>query len=170
VLGASGQRAPRPFAGEAGAIIAAPRPVQIVRLNHVAVKVQELSRPEAFYTSFFGMTVFGRAYRDPDGGFQPAPDAYDHHEAARQGNEADASFLQGGPLTLVLLRAGRDALIDPNEILGQISIAVDSRSFVTIRSETLIRNFEIFYSSDIAITFRDPFGITWEVTAGGTSH
>ena len=144
------------------------RRISLRALNHVAVRVADLAKAERFYTEFFDMELLGRARRDGRGQFEPVDGDYRWDEALVQGTEADLCFLANGPIVLALHRVGRGARLDRWAILDHLSIAVDAITFTTLRGEVLMRSFETVATADTAITFRDPFGLTWEVTVQGT--
>lgn len=159
---------PEPAGGTA--TMAAPRrEIRLKALNHVAIRVTDLAKAERFYSEFFGMDVLGRARRTNRGGYEPLTDHYDADEAVRTGTEADVSFLRGGEVTLAVQRAGRAARIDrATSLLDHISVGVDAATFSNLRGEVLLRGMDPLAVTDNAITFRDPFGIAWEVAIQGT--
>jgi catechol 2,3-dioxygenase-like lactoylglutathione lyase family enzyme len=156
-----GERTP---VAEAGAVIAARRPIQLRALNHVAIRVNELEKAEAFYTSFFGMAVIGRARRGPTGGYRPVATGYDPRTAFASDSEADVTFLASQALTFALRRVGRGDRVETNAVLDHISVDVDIHGFAELRAEVLMRNFDVLMLAPQALTFRDPFGVVWEVT------
>lgn len=152
---------------DTGAVIAAVEPIRIRALNHVAIRVNELNKAEAFYTSFFGMTVIGRARRGPDGGYRPVPLAQGHGgrlASVAPGEEADVSFLRSEGLTFALRRVGAGDRLEANAVLDHLSVDVDIHAFAELRGEVLMRNFDVLSLDAQSLTFRDPFGVTWEVT------
>lgn len=159
---------PEPTGGTA--TMAPPRrEVKLKALNHIAIRVTDLGRAERFYSEFFGMNVLGRAHRTSRGGYEPINDHYDEAEAVRTGTEADVTFLQGGEVTLAVQRAGRAARLDrATSLLDHISVGVDATTFTNLRGEVLLRGMDPMAVTDNAITFRDPFGIAWEVAIQGT--
>lgn len=161
-----GERTP---IGDTGAVIAAPHPVQLRALNHIAIRVNELEKAEAFYTSFFGMTIIGRANRDPKGGYEPVASGYDPRTAYAANQEADVTFLRSEAMTFVLRRMGRGDRVETNAILDHISVDVDIHGFAELRGEVLMRNFDVLSLAAEALSFRDPFGVVWEVTLDDAS-
>ncbi len=152
------------------ATLAVPRrEVRLKALNHVAIRVTDLGKAERFYQDFFGMNLLGRARLTGRGGYEPLVDHYDEAEAIRKGTEADVTFLRGGEVTLAVQRAGRAARIDrATSLLDHISVGVDATTFSNLRGEVLMRGMDTLAISDNAITFRDPFGVAWEVAIQGT--
>ena len=160
-LPVAGERTP---IGDTGAVIAGPRPIQLRALNHIAIRVNELEKAEAFYTSFFGMTIIGRANRGPKGGYHPVATDYDPETAYAANHEADVTFLRSEAMTFVLRRMGRGDRVETNAVLDHISVDVDIHGFAELRGEVLMRNFDVLMLAPEALTFRDPFGVVWEVT------
>jgi len=144
------------------------RAIQIQGLNHVAIRVTDLAIAERFYADFLGMGVLGRAIRVAGGGYQTLPGDYDAVVAARDGTEADVTFMRGGTLTLALQRAGRGTRIDRTSLLDHLSVTVDASTFANLRGEILMRGLDPITITDRAITFRDPFGVVWEAAVLGT--
>jgi catechol 2,3-dioxygenase-like lactoylglutathione lyase family enzyme len=160
-----------PFTAATRSATIAPVPERAIRLlglNHLAVRVADLAKAERFYTDFFGMAIVGRARRGPHGGYQPIIGGYRWDEAVREGTEADVTFVRGGAVSLALTRAGRGARIDRTALLDHLSVAVDATTFLTLRGEVLLRGFDTLMMANTAITFRDPFGLTWELVVQGT--
>ncbi|HEV2108591.1 MAG TPA: VOC family protein [Thermomicrobiales bacterium] len=150
------------------ATLAATRRVQLRALNHVAIRVSDLAKAERFYNEFFGMDILGRARRTSRGGYEPLTGDYDAIEAVRTGTEADMTFLRGGEVTLALQRAGRGIPIARNSLLDHISVSVDAMTFANLRGEVLLRGLDPLTVTETATTFRDPFGVVWEIAMLGT--
>ena len=144
------------------------RMIQIQGLNHVAIRVTDLTVAEQFYADFLGMNLLGRAVRVAGGGYRTLPADYDATVAARDGAEADVTFMRGGTLTLALQRAGRGARIERSSLLDHLSVTVDAATFANLRGEILMRGLDPLVIADRAITFRDPFGVVWEAAVLGT--
>lgn len=149
------------------AVRAPERRVRLRALNHIAVRIADLAKAERFYADFLGMELIGRARRDPRGEYRPLDGDYRWDEAVRQGTEADVTFMRNGPLTLALQRVGRGARLE-RTVLDHVSLGVDATTFTTLKGEVLMRSFETLAVAETAFTFRDPFGITWELTVRGT--
>lgn len=173
-IDAAGGNAP----GVASAVAVAPpglpepnasRGVRLLGFNHIAVQVADLAKAERFYREFFGMTLAGRARRDGAGGYEPVNGDYGWEEAVRTGTEADVSMLDNGPISLALHRVGRGARLDQG-ILDHISVIVDSGTYATLRGEVLMRSMQTLATRVGSFTFRDPFGIAWEITARGSAR
>ena len=143
------------------------RTVHFRGLNHIAVQIADLPKAERFYADFFGMAVLGRARRGERGAFEGVDGDYRWDEAMRNGTPADVTFVGNGPVTLALHRAGRGARLEPG-IVDHLSVAVDATTFATLKGEALLRPLTVLASADTSFTFRDPFGLVWELTVHGS--
>ena len=143
------------------------RTIALRQLNHVAVQVADLAKAELFYADFFAMDLVGRARRGARGVYDPIDGDYRWDEAMSTGTEADVTFMTNGPLTLALVRIGRGARLERG-LVDHLSVAVDATTFATLKAEVLMRGFDTLASGDAAFTFRDPFGLAWELTTQGT--
>lgn len=141
--------------------------VRIRELNHIAVQVAHLAKAEQFYTSFFGMQLLGRSRREANGRYEHLPETVHHGSDNRHDVDADISILRNGPLTLALHRVGGGARLERG-IVDHLSVAVDAKTFASLKGEALIRPLTIVRGGDASVTFRDPFGVTWEVTVRGS--
>jgi catechol 2,3-dioxygenase-like lactoylglutathione lyase family enzyme len=139
------------------------RKVAIRELSHVAIRVAEMERAERFYIDFLSMEIVGRGRHNSLGGFDAVDATYTWADAAKTGTEADVAFLRNGPLVVALHRVGRGARLDRG-LLDHISIRVDAATFTAIKGQVLMRSMELIESAETAFAFRDPFGVTWELT------
>jgi len=53
-------------------------------------------------------------------------------------------------------------------LLVHISVGVDATTFTTLKGEILMRSLETLATGETTITFRDPFGLAWEIAVQGT--
>jgi catechol 2,3-dioxygenase-like lactoylglutathione lyase family enzyme len=143
-----------------------PRSVTINHLNFVAVSVMDLRRAEEFYTQFFDMQVVGRTRNDEDGKYRLVDDGYDWEQAIASETQADDTYLRNGLLTLALHRVGVGARLDRN-IIDRISIQVDAASYNRLKARALVNSYELLGETQASFTFRDPFGVPWEITLPG---
>ncbi|MCC6791417.1 MAG: hypothetical protein IT336_07030 [Thermomicrobiales bacterium] len=139
------------------------RKVAIRELSHFAIRVAEMERAERFYTDFLSMDVVGRGRLNSSGGYDAVEPDFTWADATRAGREADITFLRNGPLVLALHRVGRGARLDRG-LLDHISIRVDAVTYTAIKGQVLMRSMELLESAETAFAFRDPIGVTWEIT------
>jgi hypothetical protein len=79
---------------------------------------------------------------------------------------ADDSFLRKGALLIALHRLGRGARIE-RTMIDRVSIRVDGETFSRLRGQALMRNYENLGGGQTYFSFRDPYGVPWEVTVAG---
>lgn len=138
------------------------RRVAIREVNHIAVRVTDLEKAERFYTDFMSMDIVGRA-RQMGGGFDLLPANFSWPDAIRKGEEPDVTFMRNGPLVLAVQRLGRGARLERG-VLDHISVRVDATTYTAVKGQVLMRSMELIASAETAFAFRDPHGITWELT------
>lgn len=132
-------------------------------LNHIAIRVTNLRRAEAFYTSFLDMDVIGRTRVENDD-HQGLPVDFDWDAAGDDG--ADVTYLQNGPLVLAVHRVGLGARIE-RSLLEHISLRVDASSFTRIKGLALMRGYEVIGQSETDFAFRDPLNVVWDLNLAG---
>ena len=141
---------------ESAVVPAAPaKPVTVQAVSHLALRVSDLDRAEAFYAEMLAMDVVAREKRGANG-YEPAADV-----AA-----ADVVFLRNGPLVIALHRNPAGARLE-RSILDHISIELDATSYQRIKGAALMRGYEFVANADTAAAFRDPFGVVWEIAVAG---
>ena len=138
------------------------RDVHLRSVSHISVQVNDVAKAERFYADFLNMAIAGRAKRDERGVLQVFNGAVEGTDPTRLGEGPDVSFLSNGPVRLALQRAGRGARLERG-VIDHLSIAVDARTFVTLKAEALVRPLTILGTSDTTFTFRDPFNVVWEL-------
>lgn len=143
------------------------RRVNLRAINHIAVAVNDPAKAENFYQQFLNFELTGRA-RNTAAGLEPVELSYRWDDATKDGKPADVSFLTNGPVTLAIHRAGRGARIEAG-VVDHVSVAVDGASFAAIKGEALVRPLTLSAVTDKAFRFRDPFGVTWEITLAGAA-
>ena len=149
---------------QGAAILEAPvRAVNIQALNHIGLRVTNLDKAEAFYTSFFAMDVLGRG-RVSGEAVEALPDDFSWEIAGERG--ADVSYLQNGPLQLALHRLGLGARIE-RSLLDHISLRVDATTYTRLKGQALMRGYEIVAEAETAFSFRDPYSVVWEFDLAG---
>jgi catechol 2,3-dioxygenase-like lactoylglutathione lyase family enzyme len=142
------------------------RRIAIEDVNYLAVNVMELRRAEQFYTDLFEMEVVARTRSEPDGSYRLLSPDYSPDEAVLRGEEADDSFLRNGPLTIALHRVGAGARLE-RSLLDRVSIRVDGQTFNRLRGIIMMRQYEMLGGGTTYFSFRDPYGVPWEITVPG---
>ena len=62
---------------------------------------------------------------------------------------------------------GRGARLERG-VVDHVPIRVDATTFATLKAEALVRPLTVLASTDTSFTFRDPFGLVWELMIEGT--
>ena len=143
------------------AVVPAPsaKAVLVQAVSHLAIRVADLPRAEAFYTEMLAMDVVAREKRGAAGaGYEPTDSAV----------SADVSFLRNGPLVIALHANPASARLE-RSLLDHISIELDGASFHRVKGTALMRGYEIVATGETAAAFRDPFGIVWEIAITGNA-
>ncbi|HET9660344.1 MAG TPA: hypothetical protein VFP05_08430 [Thermomicrobiales bacterium] len=153
------------FMEETIVVVEEPR-VVIESVNYLAINVAELSKAETFYNELFGLEVVARTKSDDRGGYRLLSPDYDPVDAELTDELADDSFLRNGALLIALHRVGRGARLE-RTMIDRVSIRVDAETFNQLRGQVLMRNYENLGGGHTYFSFRDPFGIPWEVTVAG---
>ncbi|MCA9858880.1 MAG: VOC family protein [Thermomicrobiales bacterium] len=153
------------FMEESVVIVEEPH-VVIESVNYLAINVAELAKAESFYADLFGLAVVARTKSDDQGSYRLLSPDYDHAEALMTGEEADDSFMRNGALLIALHRVGRGARID-RVLIDRVSVRVDAESFNRLRGQVLMRNYEYLGGGDTYFSFRDPYGVPWEIAMAG---
>jgi len=151
---------------EGGPLLPAERRLAIEAVEHIAIRVADIRRAEAFYHDFFGMDVIFRA-RQAGERWDFLPADFDWDAGLRQGIYPEYCYLRNGPLALLIQAAGRGTVfIEPR--LQHISLRVAPESLVELRGVALARGYAVSEDRRHSFVFRDPFGITWHLTDGET--
>ncbi len=144
-------------------LAAAAGTIQFRALNHIAVRVTDLERAEAFYHDFFSMDIVGRARPTGAGLVETLDASYSWVVANAEANPATVTFLRNGPLVLAVQSLGRGARIERG-VLDHVSLRVDASAFNALKGQVLMRSMEVLAAAETSIIFRDPFFMTWEIT------
>jgi catechol 2,3-dioxygenase-like lactoylglutathione lyase family enzyme len=136
--------------------------LEFLAIDHIAIRVADVRRAEAFYHEFFEMDIVMRARRIGDE-WEPIATDFDWHEALGAGFFPDLVYLRNGPLSLYVINAGRGAvMIEPR--LAHIGLRVTPQTLTALRGIALIRAFSVVEDSPHTFRFRDPYGLTWNLT------
>ena len=132
--------------------------------SHIAIRVADIRRAEAFYHDFFGMDVIFRA-RQAGERWDFLPADFDWDAGLRQGIYPEYCYLRNGPLALLIQAAGRGTVfIEPR--LQHISLRVAPESLVELRGVALARGYAVSEDQRHSFVFRDPFGEPAEIRMG----
>ena len=153
------------FMEESVVVVEEPR-VAIESVNYLAINVADLDKAERFYKELLDLEVVARTRSESDGTYRLLSPDYDAAEAVRTGETADDSFLRNGPLLIALHLVGRGARIE-RALIDRVSIQVDAQTFNRLRGQVLMRNYENLGGGHTYFSFRDPYGVPWEITVTG---
>lgn len=131
--------------------------------SHAVIQVYELPQPERLYAELFGLEITGRMRQDADGTWQDLPPTYDHVIAVKANAEADVAFMGNDPLHVALVRAGRASLLDYSRIHNDIAVAMDLQGARRLKAIVLMRGYTLLTSAGEGFSFRDPFGVVWDI-------
>lgn len=149
------------------AVMRAERELEFLGLDHLAVRVADVRRAEAFYHEFFQLDVVQRSRFSP-AGWEVMPSTYDYAEGHTSGYYPELVYLRNGALTLVLINAGRGSVLAEARV-AHIGLRVPRETLTTLKAVALVRNFAVEEDARDAFRFTDPFGLTWHLTAAGLS-
>jgi catechol 2,3-dioxygenase-like lactoylglutathione lyase family enzyme len=153
-----------PFGGrmsDGPALVSAESTIKLDRFDHVALRVQDLSRAERFYHSFFGMDVAYRAYRE-DGRWEQVDETFDWSTSIHEGPFPEIVRMENGPVAVVLIAAGMAQPVYENRI-DHLSVVVTPQVLAQIRGKALFQSFTVREDGQRAFQFVDPFGLVWQL-------
>lgn len=157
-----------PYGGRAAssAILPAETQVALGGIDHVAVRVRNVARAEAWYRDMFGMDVVYRARRENDR-WQHLPADFNWDAAVHTGIEPEIVRLENGPIAIVLINAGMGAVMHENRV-AHISVSAPAETLNAIRGRALFASYAITEDTPRSFAFVDPFGLTWQLIASGS--
>ncbi len=143
-------------------VLEAQHTLEFEAFDHIALKVSDIRRAEAFYHEFLEMDVLARARRSGDG-WEILPNDFDWEEGLRSGYYPELAILRNGPISLFLINAGRGTIMNEPR-LAHVGLRVSTGTLATLRGIVLIRSYPVVEDNVHAFRFRDPYGITWHLT------
>ena len=146
------------------AVLRPERTLEFEAIDHVAIRVADVRRAEAFYHDFFEMDVVLRARRFHDN-WEVLPSTFDYNEGLTTGYYPEIIHLRNGVLKIVLVNAGRGAVINEHRV-EHVGLRVPQATLTAIRGVALVRNFSVEQDDRQAFRFTDPYGITWHLATG----
>ena len=128
----------------------------------VALFVPDLQAAERYYQTLFDMELIGREAEGKDGLWYTLPRDKDWDDARAAGIELDMLSLRKGDTVLALFSGGAS--------VGQvykIGITMPPAEIAKVRGR-LPNGTELIEDEPEHLEFRDPYQISWEVSAPGT--
>ena len=166
-VGTGGERTLLPYGvtlSSSMAVLHPERTLEFLGFDHLAIRVADVRRAESFYHEFFERDVVLRARRFEDN-WEVMPSTFDYTEGLTSGYYPEVVQLRNGALALVLINAGRGAVLaEPR--LGHVGLRVPPDTLTALRGIALVRNFAVEEDARTAFRFTDPYGITWHLTTG----
>ncbi|HRA32049.1 MAG TPA: VOC family protein [Thermomicrobiales bacterium] len=157
-----------PYGGRAAssAIVPAETQVALGGIDHVAVRVRDMAKAEAWYRDFFGMDIIYRARRAHDR-WQHLPADFSWDAGVHSGIEPEIVRLENGPIAIVLINAGMGAVMHENRV-AHLSLNAPIETVNAVRGRALFASFTIIEDTARSFGFVDPFGITWQLIASSS--
>ena len=155
-----------PYGGRSAsglAVLPSETRVNLGAVDHVAVRVRDMARAEAFYRDFFGMDIIYRARREDDR-WQHLPVDYDWVASVQTGIFPEIIRLENGPIALVLVNVGAGAVMHETRV-AHISLSAPLATLNELRGRALFSSFTLQEDSASSVRFVDPFGVTWQIVA-----
>lgn len=132
--------------------------------DYPLIRVNNLWRAEEFYGRVFGLRV-QRRFRVNDGGILVEVEGeVDWVNADRRGVAPTFTFLSNDKLRIALQTVGIGIRLDLHSFADRLATTVDPAALARIRAEVLMRGYNLLREEDESLTFRDPFGVTWDVS------
>ena len=132
-----------------------------MRLNHLALHVDDLERAEAFYVATLGMEVVTRESLHVSGEWRQLPTDADWGAARAAGIELHMVGLRRDELVIALFEGEREP-----GMLYLVGVAADEREVADVR-ERLGDEVDLEVDTQRTLIFVDPFGVRWQLTAAG---
>lgn len=133
-------------------------------VDYTLIRVNNLRRAEEFYTRTFGLTVRQRFRTVDEGVLVPVEGAVNWATADRAGTMPTISFLSNDNLRIALQSVGIGIRLDLQSFTDRLAATVDPAALAQIRADVLMRGYNFLSQTDHSLVFRDPFGVTWDVT------
>ncbi len=131
-------------------------------VTHIALVVPDLRAAEGFYQSVFDMALIGREAVLGDGQWYTLPFDKGWEDAEAAGIELSMVALRSGAFVLALFAGGT--------IVGQvqfIGLTMEAEAIAAVRTRLPAEAPVLGESADY-LEFRDPYGITWQVSTPGS--
>lgn len=132
--------------------------------DYSLIRVNDLRRAEEFYSRTFGLTIQQRFRAVDEGVLIPVEGAVNWATADRAGTMPTVSFLSNDTLRIALQNVGIGIRLDLQSFTDRLATTVEPATLGRIKADVLMRGYNLLSQSDDSLTFRDPFGVTWDLT------
>jgi catechol 2,3-dioxygenase-like lactoylglutathione lyase family enzyme len=137
--------------------------VSIGGTNYAVIQVENIDKAEHFYRDVLGLEIDRRMRQDDAGDWQELGADFDRAGPSHSLEEADLTFMSSGELHIALSRAGRAAHLDYDTVRNEIQVRMDRAAASRLRAAVLMRGYTLLSATGPAFTFRDPFGVVWDI-------
>jgi len=134
----------------------------ILGVDHVAVFTPRMEEAEGFYRDVFQATLLFRATTHR-GTWAAIDAAYTWDEIRARGVRVEASFLRAGGLTIIVSDEASPAT---RGVLDHVGIGCGDAEVRRVKERVRVLGLKMPEESPGGFKFRDPFGVTWEVSRG----
>lgn len=132
-------------------------------VDYPLIRVNNLHRAEDFYGRVFGLQVQRRFRVTDEGALVEVQGEVDWLNGARRGVAPTYSFLSNETMQLALQEVGIGIRLDLQSFDQRLTATVDPATLAHIKAEVLMRGYSLLGQTDDSLTFRDPFGVTWDL-------
>lgn len=138
--------------------------IVIPGVDYPLVRVNNMRRAEDFYGSVFGMGIQRRYRVTDDGELVEIEGQVSWADADRLGLAPVYSFLSSETMQLALQTVGIGIRLDLHSFDQRLAATVDPAILAHIKAQVLMNGYSLMSQTDDRLTFRDPFGVTWDLT------
>lgn len=128
------------------------------------VPIHNLAPAEQYYDEVLDLHVAARARRRDDGTFEEIEGSYDPKLARLREEEADAVFLENGPLQINLERFPRGYPLPYGTDPLHVHITATRDHIADVKGRILVYGNNLLESSDEVLRFADPFNVVWTIS------
>lgn len=132
--------------------------------DYPVVRVNNLRRAEEFYRQVFGLRIQRRFRLNRQGALIEVEGPVDWATADRLGVAPVLSFLSNDRIRIALRNVGIGIRLDLQSFANRLAATVDPDMLTRVRAEVLMGGHTLLSQSDDSLTFRDPMGVTWDLT------
>ncbi len=132
-------------------------------VDYPLVRVNNLRRAEEFYGRVFGLRVQRRFRVNDEGVLVEVEGEVGWADADRRGVAPDYSLLSNETMQLALQDVGIGIRLDLHSFDQRLTATVESATLAHVKAEVLLHGYSLLGKTDDSLTFRDPFGVTWDL-------
>lgn len=133
-------------------------------VDYPLIRVNNLRRAEEFYGRVFGLGIQRRYRVNNQGALIEVEGDVGWADADRRGVAPSISFMSNDQIRVALRNVGIGIRLDLQSFANRLAATVDPATLDRVRAEVLMGGHTLLSQRDDGLTFRDPFGVTWDVT------